>query len=56
MTSAHAPGQGGAFFGRRKGHRLRPHHAELMATLLPRLALRSISRRRAIYAISSRGR
>lgn len=39
MTSAHAPGQGGAFFGRRKGHRLRPHHAELMATLLPRLTL-----------------
>jgi tRNA (guanine-N7-)-methyltransferase len=28
-----------AFFGRRKGHRLRPHHTDLMATLLPRLAL-----------------
>jgi tRNA (guanine-N7-)-methyltransferase len=28
-----------AFFGRRKGHTLRPHQAELMARLLPRLAL-----------------
>jgi tRNA (guanine-N7-)-methyltransferase len=28
-----------AFFGRRKGHRLRPHQSDLMATLLPRLAL-----------------
>jgi tRNA (guanine-N7-)-methyltransferase len=28
-----------AFFGRRKGHRLRPHQIDLMATLLPRLAL-----------------
>jgi tRNA (guanine-N7-)-methyltransferase len=28
-----------AFFGRRKGHRLRPHHAVLIAELLPRLAL-----------------
>jgi len=28
-----------AFFGRRKGHRLRPHHAALIETLLPRLAL-----------------
>jgi tRNA (guanine-N7-)-methyltransferase len=28
-----------AFFGRRKGHRLRPHQARLFATLLPRLAL-----------------
>jgi tRNA (guanine-N7-)-methyltransferase len=28
-----------AFFGRRKGHRLRPRHTDLMATLLPRLAL-----------------
>jgi tRNA (guanine-N7-)-methyltransferase len=27
------------FFGRRKGHRLRSHHAELIETLLPRLAL-----------------
>ena len=29
-----------AFFGRRKGHRLRPHHSALIDTLLPRLALR----------------
>ena len=29
----------GAFFGRRKGHRLRPHQAELLDTLLPRLAI-----------------
>jgi len=29
----------GAFFGRRKGHKLRPHHAELIEELLPRLAL-----------------
>jgi tRNA (guanine-N7-)-methyltransferase len=28
-----------AFFGRRKGHPLRPHHAALYGTLLPRLAL-----------------
>jgi len=28
-----------AFFGRRKGHRLRPHQADLIAHLLPRLAL-----------------
>src|SRR2546425_8669165 len=28
-----------AFFGRRKGHRLRSRQADLMATLLPRLAL-----------------
>jgi tRNA (guanine-N7-)-methyltransferase len=28
-----------AFFGRRKGHRLRPHQAELLVTLLPQLAL-----------------
>jgi tRNA (guanine-N7-)-methyltransferase len=27
------------FFGRRKGHRLRPHQAGLVETLLPRLAL-----------------
>jgi tRNA (guanine-N7-)-methyltransferase len=30
---------GRAFFGRRKGHRLRPHQTDLMATLLPRLTL-----------------
>ena len=28
-----------AFFGRRKGHRLRPHHGALVETLLPRLAV-----------------
>lgn len=29
----------GSFFGRRKGHKLRAHQADLIATLLPRLAL-----------------
>lgn len=29
----------GAFFGRRKGHKLRAHQADLVAALLPRLAL-----------------
>lgn len=29
----------GSFFGRRKGHKLRAHQAELIATWLPRLAL-----------------
>ena len=29
----------GSFFGRRKGHKLRTHHADLIATLLPQLAL-----------------
>jgi tRNA (guanine-N7-)-methyltransferase len=29
----------GAFFGRRKGHALRPRHAALMETLLPKLAV-----------------
>jgi tRNA (guanine-N7-)-methyltransferase len=29
----------GAFFGRRKGHKLRSHQADLIAELLPRLAL-----------------
>jgi tRNA (guanine-N7-)-methyltransferase len=28
-----------AFFGRRKGHKLRPNHARLIETLLPRLAI-----------------
>jgi len=28
-----------AFFGRRKGHKLRPHQARLLETLLPRLAI-----------------
>src|SRR3954468_1424103 len=27
----------GAFFGRRKGHKLRSHHADLIENLLPRL-------------------
>lgn len=31
--------QSRAFFGRRKGHKLRPHQARLIETLLPRLAL-----------------
>jgi tRNA (guanine-N7-)-methyltransferase len=31
--------QRGAFFGRRKGHALRPHQAALMQTLLPKLAI-----------------
>src|SRR5262249_60562782 len=31
--------RGGAFFGRRKGHPLRPRQAALMERLLPRLAL-----------------
>ena len=31
--------QQGAFFGRRKGHPLRPRQAELLGSLLPRLAL-----------------
>jgi tRNA (guanine-N7-)-methyltransferase len=29
----------GSFFGRRKGHKLRPHQSELIADLLPQLAL-----------------
>src|SRR5579872_939641 len=31
--------QSRAFFGRRKGHKLRPNQARLIETLLPRLAL-----------------
>jgi tRNA (guanine-N7-)-methyltransferase len=31
--------QSRAFFGRRKGHKLRPRHAHLIETLLPRLAI-----------------
>jgi tRNA (guanine-N7-)-methyltransferase len=34
-----SPSQTRAFFGRRKGHKLRPHHARLIDTLLPRLAI-----------------
>ena len=33
-----------AFFGRRKGHKLRPHQARLIETLLPRLAIDLSSR------------
>jgi tRNA (guanine-N7-)-methyltransferase len=36
--------QARAFFGRRKGHKLRPNQARLLATLLPKLAL-DLSRR-----------
>lgn len=36
---AHSRQQPGSFFGRRKGHKLRPHHASLIEDLLPRLAL-----------------
>ena len=35
-NAARDSGQG-SFFGRRKGHRLRPHQSELIADLLPRL-------------------
>ena len=35
----HALAGHGSFFGRRKGHRLRAHHADLIEHLLPRLAL-----------------
>jgi tRNA (guanine-N7-)-methyltransferase len=31
--------QSRAFFGRRKGHKLRPRHAQLIETLLPQLAI-----------------
>jgi tRNA (guanine-N7-)-methyltransferase len=37
--SQRSPVQTRAFFGRRKGHRLRPHHARLIDMLLPRLAI-----------------
>jgi tRNA (guanine-N7-)-methyltransferase len=33
------PHQPRAFFGRRKGHKLRPHHARLIETLLPHLTI-----------------
>jgi tRNA (guanine-N7-)-methyltransferase len=40
MPKDHTPRAGrGAFFGRRKGHKLRPKRAELLATLLPKLSL-----------------
>jgi tRNA (guanine-N7-)-methyltransferase len=35
--------QSGSFFGRRKGHRLRAHQAELIEHLLPRLAIDTAS-------------
>ena len=39
-SSSHAGArQAGSFFGRRKGHRLRAHQAELIDNLLPHLAL-----------------
>ena len=38
-TSESSPAQSRAFFGRRKGHKLRPRQAELIETLLPSLAL-----------------
>jgi tRNA (guanine-N7-)-methyltransferase len=37
--SQRSPVQTRAFFGRRKGHKLRPHHARLVDMLLPRLAI-----------------
>jgi tRNA (guanine-N7-)-methyltransferase len=39
MAMSPALGHARAFFGRRKGHRLRPRQAGLFATLLPRLAI-----------------
>jgi tRNA (guanine-N7-)-methyltransferase len=39
MSVEHKARRWGAFFGRRKGHRLRPHQAGLFDTLLPRLAV-----------------
>ena len=37
--TATASKRSGAFFGRRKGHALRPRQAALLETLLPRLSL-----------------
>jgi len=39
MTMDRDPHQARAFFGRRKGHKLRRRQAELIETLLPRLAI-----------------
>jgi tRNA (guanine-N7-)-methyltransferase len=39
MTMDREPHPARAFFGRRKGHALRPRQAELIETILPRLAL-----------------
>jgi tRNA (guanine-N7-)-methyltransferase len=38
-TSDDGPARHGSFFGRRKGHKLRAHQAELIEHLLPRLAV-----------------
>ena len=49
-----APRTHGSFFGRRKGHKLRAHQADLIESLLPRLALDiSHSRARPISPKSS---
>jgi tRNA (guanine-N7-)-methyltransferase len=39
MTLDHEPLRARAFFGRRKGHKLRPRQAELIDAVLPRLAV-----------------
>jgi tRNA (guanine-N7-)-methyltransferase len=39
MSDPGSDSRRGAFFGRRKGHALRPHQAGLMDTLLPKLAI-----------------
>jgi tRNA (guanine-N7-)-methyltransferase len=39
MSDPSGSNRRGAFFGRRKGHALRPHQAALMETLLPKLAI-----------------
>ena len=39
MRSDDTRSRGGAFFGRRHGHKLRPRQAQLLDTLLPQLAL-----------------
>ena len=39
MTREHEAASGRAFFGRRKGHSLRPRQARLVESLLPQLAL-----------------
>jgi tRNA (guanine-N7-)-methyltransferase len=39
MAAPHEPHARGAFYGRRKGHRLRDSQARLMAELLPRLTI-----------------
>ena len=39
LADAAAAHRHGAFFGRRKGHKLRAHQADLIAHLLPRLSL-----------------